>query len=191
MHEGVCVSDAARGASLLATPAEPLPKLDAMRPLPGAEMLAQRVNGMAVLYPAARRVKHPFPQMEEKYAKFCLLLAVCVQRRAQPAHMEEARAGFGAELPVPRAYLRQGCAESWEITENGTRAVWSAAARRTGRDRAAVGGKGGHLRRHTVTSEITCEAFDAGFAVPDDCPGAAHSCTATAAARNTPEASVR
>ena len=34
------------------TPAEPLPKLDAMRPLPGAEMLAQRVNGMAVLYPA-------------------------------------------------------------------------------------------------------------------------------------------
>lgn len=33
-------------------PAEPLPTLDAVRPLPGAEMLAQRVNGMAVLYPA-------------------------------------------------------------------------------------------------------------------------------------------
>ena len=38
-----------------------------------ARMLAQRVNGMAVLYPAALRVKHPFPQMEEKYAK----LAYC------------------------------------------------------------------------------------------------------------------
>ena len=32
--------------------------------------LAQRVNGMAVLYPAAVRISHPFPQMEEKYAKF-------------------------------------------------------------------------------------------------------------------------
>ena len=38
-----------------------------------ARMLAQRVNGMAVLYPAALRMKHPFPQMEEKYAK----LAYC------------------------------------------------------------------------------------------------------------------
>lgn len=27
-----------------------------------ARMLAQRVNGMAVLYPAALRVKHPFPR---------------------------------------------------------------------------------------------------------------------------------
>lgn len=52
------------------TLAAPLPALDAVRPLPGAEMLAQRVNGMAVLYPAAARISHPFPQMEEKYAKF-------------------------------------------------------------------------------------------------------------------------
>ena len=44
--------------------------------------------------------------------------------------------------------------------------------------------KGGHLRRHTVASEIACEAFDAGFAVPDDCPGAAHSCTAAARAEH-------
>lgn len=70
MYEGLCVPDAARRASLLADPAAPLPALDAVRPLPGAEMLAQRVNGMAVLYPAAARISHPFPQMEEKYAKF-------------------------------------------------------------------------------------------------------------------------
>ena len=66
------------------------------------------------------------------------------------------------------------------MTENGTRAVWSPLPGVQVVTEIALC-DGGHLRRHTVTSEITCEAFDAGFAVPDDCPGAAHSCTATAA----------
>ena len=70
--------------------------------------------------------------------------------------------------------------ESWEMTENGTRAVWSPLPGVQVVTELLLC-KGGHLRRHTVASEIACEAFDAGFAVPDDCPGAAHSCTVAAA----------
>lgn len=53
-----------------------------------ARMLAQRVNGMAVLYPAALRMKHPFPQMEEStqslptaHAMRSVLRAVSARRR--------------------------------------------------------------------------------------------------------------
>ncbi len=62
------------------------------------------------------------------------------------------------------------------MTANGTRATWSPL------DGVQVVTElilcdGGHIRRHTVTSKVDCEAFDAGFALPDDCPGAVHTCT--------------
>ena len=71
------------------------------------------------------------------------------------------------------------------MTENGTRAVWSPLPGVQVVTEIALC-DGGHLRRHTVTSEIACEAFDVGFAIPDDCPGAAHSCTAVAARADHP-----
>ena len=52
----------------------------------------------------------PVPPDGGKVRKACLLLTLCVQCCAQSAHAGGGRAGFGAELPVPRAYLRQGCA---------------------------------------------------------------------------------
>lgn len=145
-----------------------------------ARMLAQRVNGMAVLYPAALRMKHPFPQMEEKYAK----LAYCSRYAFSAARSQRTPEEAAPDSVLSFRYLGhifvKAAPESWEMTENGTRAVWSPLPGVQVVTEIALC-DGGHLRRHTVTSEITCEAFDAGFAVPDDCPGAAHSCTATAA----------
>lgn len=145
-----------------------------------ARMLAQRVNGMAVLYPAALRVKHPFPQMEEKYAK----LAYCSRYAFSAARSQRTLEEAAPDSVLSFRYLGhifvKAAPESWEMTENGTRAVWSPLPGVQVVTEIALC-DGGHLRRHTVTSEITCEAFDAGFAVPDDCPGAAHSCTAIAA----------
>ena len=65
-----------------------------------ARMLALRVNGMAVLYPAALRVKHPFPQMEEKYAK----LAYC-SRYAFSAARSHARSSRSNKWPRCPAYV--------------------------------------------------------------------------------------
>lgn len=145
-----------------------------------ARMLAQRVNGMAVLYPAALRVKHPFPQMEEKYAK----LAYCSRYAFSAARSQRTLEEAAPDSVLSFRYLGhifvKAAPESWEMTENGTRAVWSPLPGVQVVTEIALC-DGGHLRRHTVTSEIACEAFDAGFAIPDDCPGAAHSCTATAA----------
>ena len=145
-----------------------------------ARMLAQRVNGMAVLYPAALRMKHPFPQMEEKYAK----LAYCSRYAFSAARSQRTLEEAALDSVLSFRYLGhifvKAAPESWEMTENGTRAVWSPLPGVQVVTEIALC-DGGHLRRHTVTSKIACEAFDAGFAIPDDCPGAAHSCTAAAA----------
>ena len=145
-----------------------------------ARMLAQRVNGMAVLYPAALRMKHPFPQMEEKYAK----LAYCSRYAFSAARSQRTLEEAAPDSVLSFRYLGhifvKAAPESWEMTENGTRAVWSPLPGVQVVTEIALC-DGGHLRRHTVTSEIACEAFDAGFAIPDDCPGATHSCTAAAA----------
>ena len=129
-----------------------------------ARMLAQRVNGMAVLYPAALRMKHPFPQMEEKYAK----LAYCSRYAFSAARSQRTPEEAAPDSVLSFRYLGhifvKAAPESWEMTENGTRAVWSPLPGVQVVTEIALC-DGGHLRRHTVTSEI----------------GAAHSCTATAA----------
>ena len=62
-----------------------------------ARMLAQRVNGMAVLYPAALRMKHPFPQMEEKYAK----LAYCSRYAFSAARSQRTPEEAAAPISTP------------------------------------------------------------------------------------------
>ena len=145
-----------------------------------ARMLALRVNGMAVLYPAALRMKHPFPQMEKKYAKLAYCSRYAFSAARSQRTLEEAAPDSVLNFRYLGHIFVKAAPESWEMTENGTRAVWLPLPGVQVVTEIALC-DGGHLRRHTVTSEITCEAFDAGFAVPDDCPGAAHSCTATAA----------
>ncbi len=71
------------------------------------------------------------------------------------------------------------------MTANGTRAVWSPLPGVQITTEITLCDDG-HIRRHTVTSKFACEAFDAGFALPDDCPGAAHSCTVTTARADRP-----
>ena len=144
-----------------------------------ARMLALRVNGMAVLYPAALRMKHPFPQMEKKYAKLAYCSRYAFSAARSQRTLEEAAPDSVLNFRYLGHIFVKAAPESWEMTENGTRAVWLPLPGVQVVTEIALC-DGGHLRRHTVTSEITCEAFDAGFAVPDDCPGAAHSCTAPA-----------
>lgn len=90
-----------------------------------ARMLALRVNGMAVLYPAALRMKHPFPQMEEKYAK----LAYCSRYAFSAARSQRTLEEAAPDSVLSFRYLGhifvKAAPESWKMTENGTRAVWS------------------------------------------------------------------
>ena len=82
-----------------------------------ARMLAQRVNGMAVLYPAALRMKHPFPQMEEKYAK----LAYCSRYAFSAARSQRTPEEAAPDSVLSFRYLGhifvKAAPESWEMTE--------------------------------------------------------------------------
>lgn len=158
------------------THAAPLPTLDAVRPLPGAEMLAQRVNGMAVLYPAAARISHPFPQMEEKYAKFAYCSRYAFSAARSQRTLEEAAPDSVLSFRYLGHIWVKGRPESWSMTANGLRAVWAPLPGVQVVTEISLCAEG-HIRRHTITSTLACEAFDAGFALPADCPGTAHSCT--------------
>ena len=152
------------------TPA-PMPALESAKPLPQADVLAQRVQGAAVIYPAGLRIGHAFPQMEEKYAKFCYSsrYSFCIARSQRT--LEEA----APDSTLCFRYLGQifvrGNGGDWTLTGNGIRWQWSAL---TGVEVVTEITllADGHLRRHTVTAAFPCEAFDAGFALPADVPGA-------------------
>lgn len=70
----------------------------------------------------------------------------------------------------------KGRPESWSMTANGLRAVWAPLPGVQVVTEITLCAEG-HIRRHTITSTLACEAFDAGFALSADCSGTAHSCT--------------
>lgn len=148
----------------------PMPVLNAVKPLPQADMLAQRVNGAAVLYPAGLRIGHAFPQMEEKYAKFCYSSRYAFSIARSQRTLEEAAPDSTLSFRYLGQIFVRGTGADWTLAEEGIRWQWSPLP---GVDVTTqiILCKNGHLRRHTVTSAISCEAFDAGFALPADVPG--------------------
>lgn len=146
----------------------PLPRLEEIKPLPQADALVQRVNGMAVLYPAGLRIGHAFPQMEEKYAKFayCSRYAFSVARSQRT--LEESAPDSVLSFRYLGHTFVKGGASRCEITAEGIRWDWSPFPGIQVQTEL-IPCKGGHERRHTITSTIACEAYDAGFALPEDC----------------------
>lgn len=149
----------------------PMPELDAVKPLPQADALAQRVQGAAVLYPAGLRIGHAFPQMEEKYAKFCYHSRYAFSIARSQRTLEEAAPDSTLSFRCLGQIFVRGTGTDWTLTENGVVWRWSPLPGVEVTTEITLC-EGGHIRRHTVQSEIACEAFDAGFALPADISGA-------------------
>ena len=130
--------------------------------------LVQRdAMGEVVLYPSGRVPGHPFAQSDNKYSKFAYSsrFGFCVARSQRT--LEEAAPDSMLVFVIDgRVYVRDGVKQS-ELVEGAVVSRWSP-CRGIEVESRIEPSENGHVRTHIVTSEITCEAYDCGFAVPGD-----------------------
>nr|QGT51256.1 hypothetical protein Firmicute1046_3320 [uncultured Firmicutes bacterium] len=145
----------------------PLPKLDAVKTLKQADMVAQRCADMVNLYPVGNFQPPGFVHMAEKYSKFVYSsrFGFSVQRSGRT--LEEAAPDSMLAFEVDGyIYVRRGVTEG-VLENNAIKTVWSPLRGITVRTEIILTAKG-HIRRHEITSEFACRAYDCGFAVAND-----------------------
>ena len=145
---------------------EPLPKLSEVLAVKECDMvLCHRKHEVVALtagqYPV---MEHPFAA--EKYAKFAYssVFGFCVSRSF---HQLE-QAGTDSMLAFyahGMYYVRRACLEH-RVSENGVYSRWSP-VEGIEVETWLLPVKGGHKRRHKITSTISCVAYDCGFSYPN------------------------
>ena len=147
--------------------------------LGGSALVSRTAEGEAVLYPSGRVPGHPFAQSDAKYSKFAYSsrFGFCVSR-SQRTLEEAAPDSMLAFVINGHVFARDGveCAEVHELPGGALGQVsfwspWPGIEIRTEIEPLPDGS--GHVRRHRVSSDVACEAYDCGFAVPGDY----HECT--------------
>lgn len=149
--------------------ASPMPAWDASQSvaLAGSALVRRDASGEVMLYPSGRVPGHPFAQSDCKYSKFVYSsrFGFCVSR-SQRTLEEAAPDSMLAFVVGGRVYVRDGVAES-AVAEDAVVSRWSPCVGIEVETRIEPC-VGGHMRTHRVASEIACEAYDCGFAVPGD-----------------------
>ena len=146
--------------------AAPLPALDALKPMPFANMLVQRRAGRVTAYPAGVNQVPGHGQFPEKYAKFAYdtRFGFCASRSREV--IEQAAPDSMLAFVIDRNVFVRRASESWSIENGAVITKWSPfpgiEVTTTITPTAA-----GHHRHHEVDSAFACEAYDTGFAVPN------------------------
>ena len=153
-----------------AAEAAPLPALDALKPMPFANMLVQRRAGRVTAYPAGVNQVPGHGQFPEKYAKFAYdtRFGFCASRSREV--MEQAAPDSMLAFVIDRNVFVRRASESWKIEKGAVVTTWSpfpGIEVTTTITPTATG----HHRHHEVDSAFDCEAYDTGFAVPNFAPG--------------------
>ena len=153
-----------------AAEAAPLPALDALKPMPFANMLVQRRAGRVTAYPAGVNQVPGHGQFPEKYAKFAYdtRFGFCASRSREV--IEQAAPDSMLAFVIDRNVFVRRASESWKIEKGAVVTTWSpfpGIEVTTTITPTATG----HHRHHEVDSAFDCEAYDTGFAVPNFAPG--------------------
>ena len=167
-----------------AAQAEPMPALDALKPMPHANMLVARRKGRVTAYAAGVNEGHGHGQFPEKYAKFAYdtRFGFCASR-SREVIWQAAPDSMLAFVIDDNVFVRK-VSLSHEIRADRVVSKWSPFPGITVTTTILPTGDG-HLRRHEIDSAFPCEAYDCGFAVPSFAPGYVESTSAgTATARN-------
>ena len=135
-------------------------------------LVAHDSGGEVMLCPSGRVPGHPFAQSDNKYSKFAYSSRFGFSVARSQRTLEEAAPDSMLSFVVDgRVFVRDGVKTSeLVILEDGRRAVRTQWSPCHGIDVTTeiIPFGSGHIRKHTVASEIECAAFDAGFAVPGD-----------------------
>ena len=167
-----------------AAQAEPMPALDALKPMPHANMLVARRKGRVTVYAAGVNEGHGHGQFPEKYAKFAYdtRFGFCASR-SREVIWQAAPDSMLAFVIDDNVFVRK-VSLSHEIRADRVVSKWSPFPGITVTTTILPTGDR-HRRRHEIDSAFRCEAYDCGFAVPGFAPGYVESTSAgTATARN-------
>ncbi|WP_069999202.1 DUF2264 domain-containing protein [Cellulosilyticum sp. I15G10I2] len=141
-----------------------MPTLENKKHLPYGDVLMQRMTNHAVLFPTGIYRRPPLGHFPEKYGKF----AYSSKFGFSVAHSNETieLAGTDSMLAFEidgSIFIRRESKDA-KIEENGVRTLWSPIEGIEVETWITLTEKG-HRRRHIITSQIACRAFDCGFAV--------------------------
>lgn len=147
-------------------PAQPLPPLEKLHIIPEARMVIQRVNGDAVALTAGQWADFEPLQVAEKYSKFAYSAKYAFSIARSYFHLESSGSdNMLAFVKNKICYVRRKCLD-YKINQDGTvYSKWSPYDGVTV-ETYITPTDSGHIRKHIVTCNEDCEAYDCSFATP-------------------------
>lgn len=152
-------------------PIQPLPSLEKLHIIPEARMVVQRVNGDVVALTAGQWADFEPLQVAEKYSKFAYSAKYAFSVARSYFHLENSGSDdMLAFVKDKSCYVRRKCLD-YKINQDGTvYSKWSPYDGVTV-ETYITPTDNGHIRKHIVTCDEACEAYDCSFAVPQGCDG--------------------
>lgn len=148
------------------TEALPMPKLEPMRTIPKARMIAQRSDaGDVVLLLAGSLEPHVHTRTEEKYSKFAYSSKYGFSIMRTPFTFSEAAPDSVLSFEVDGHFFIRRQIDACQVYDGRIESTWSPfMGIRVETEITAT--KTGHIRKHIIESDYDCVAYDAGFAYP-------------------------
>lgn len=144
--------------------AEPIPELDKFKKIEKADMLLSRYNGNVTMYPAELIKNYANGQMQAKYTKFAYstLFGFSVPRSNNS--LAESAPDSSLVFDIDGLIFQRRTNISCTVNDDNIILKWSPF---TGIDvtTTITPAEYGHTRKHIVTSQYDCTAYDCGFAV--------------------------
>lgn len=161
--------------ALLALPAEhefwkvesePLPRLKKQMVIPECNMLISRRGYDVTALTAGQYPVLQLTHAAEKYAKFAYSTRFGFSCPRSYCQLHEAGTDSMLAFSVHNMiYVRKGCLE-FSVTETEVYSKWSP-VEGIEVETWLIPTDKGHIRRHIITSQLECTAYDCGFAYPD------------------------
>ena len=151
--------------ALWEAPSAPLAAADGVYPIAGGEMHVRRNGGEATLYPGGRRGSLKFAHMPAKYSKFAYSTRWGFSTPISAYSLAEAAPDSTMAFVVNDIVYVRARVDTVVFDGSSITSTWSPLPGIQVKT-TVTPTAWGHHREHVITSQIACEAYDCGFAVP-------------------------
>lgn len=151
--------------------AAPLPTLPELYAMQSADLLFQRLpDGQVNAYAPAEVEQNEHGQFAEKYAKFVYNTRFGFSASRSYVQLEQAAPDSMLAFVIDGYTFVRRHSDRFQLLGDRLLSQWSPFAGISVTTELIPQGQG-HIRRHTVQSNVACTAYDCGFAVPKFCDG--------------------
>jgi hypothetical protein len=150
--------------------AEPMPELETQIQLPYADMMIYRYENHTTAFVPGKYSPSGHGQTPAKYGKFAYDTRFAVNMAKSTCEIHEAAPDSMLAFYINGyVYVRRGC-EDFSLSQEGVISRWSPYPG-ISVETVITPTPAGHIRKHTIESDVECEAYDCGFAVEIDVEG--------------------